>query len=136
MKNAYYTTFNTENTLACRNNGTKVEAHGVGAYIGKAPTIETVCEAEGMTLKAVKGATLTRYEVICEGELFSRSNNKAEAEALFMDFARISKAKFKKLCAEQTAKQEAALALAAKKLAADLEEKKPQAIFKAACLAA
>ena len=133
MKNAYYTTFSADNKLACRNNGIEVEAHGAGSYVGKAPTIETVCEANGMTLKAVRGETVTRYEVICEGELFSRSTNKTEAETLFMDFAGIGKAKFKKLCEAKAAEKAKAEAEAVKKLAEAIKAKKPEAIFKQAC---
>ncbi len=93
----YNTTFNESNTLACRNNGVEVEAHGSGSYFGKAPTVKIICSVNDTTLRAVEKSTSTVYEILCDGEVYNRTANRREAEALYLDFADLTRGKFNKI---------------------------------------
>ena len=93
----YYNAYNENNTIACRNNGTEVEAHGFGFYSGKAPTVKIICSVNGTTLRSVEKSTSTVYEIICDGEVYNRTTNRREAEALYLDFADLTRGKFNKI---------------------------------------
>ena len=94
----YNETFSEKNTIACRNNGVEVEAHGCGHYEQKAynPIIKTVAEAEGFTLRTIESVGI-KYEIVWDGEVLNRYPNLKTAETFFMDFAGITKAKYNKI---------------------------------------
>lgn len=94
----YYNAYNENNTIACRNNGTEIEAHGCGYYEQRAyaPKITTIAEAEGFTLRTIESVG-TKYEILWDGEVLNRYPNLKTAETFFMDFAGITKAKYKKI---------------------------------------
>lgn len=94
----FNTTFSAENTIACRNNGTQIEVHGSGAYEQRPynPTVTTVCEANGFTLRTIESVGV-KYEILWDGELLNRYPSLRDAETFFIDFAGITKAKYKKL---------------------------------------
>ena len=73
-------------------------AKGAGYYEQKAynPTIKVICEINGVTLRTVKSID-TKVEILIDGELFNRYPSVKVAETFFVDFADISKAKFKKI---------------------------------------
>jgi hypothetical protein len=95
----YNSTFSAENTLACRNNGTEIEARGRnnGAYVGKAveTTTTTICEAEGFSLQKVESVGV-KYQIIWDGELLNRYPSLKDADAFFIDFTGMTKAKYAK----------------------------------------
>jgi len=94
----YYNAYNENNTIACRNNGTEVEAHGIGHYEQRAynPIIKTIAEAEGFTLRTIESVG-TKYEILWDGEVLNRYPSLKTAEAFFIDFAGITKAKYNKI---------------------------------------
>lgn len=94
----YNAAFNENNTFACRNNGIKIEAHGAGHYEQHAynPIIKTIAEAEGFILRSIESVD-TKYEILWDGELLNHYPNLKTAEAFFIDFAGISKAKYNKI---------------------------------------
>ena len=104
-------------------------ARGGCSYVGKAPAVNTICEAEGMTFRMVG----TTYQILADGEVFYFSKNKKEAEAMFMDFAGLTKGKFAKACEAYAAKKLADTEAAAKKLAEDLKKNTDRAVFLRAC---
>lgn len=73
-------------------------ARGCGAYESKAyaPTITTICEAEGFTLRTVESVGI-RYEILWDGEVLNRYPSLKTAEAFFIDFAGITRGKFNKM---------------------------------------
>lgn len=94
----YNTTFTPDNTIACRNNGVEVEAHGAGAYNQRAynPVITTIAEAEGFTLRTVESIGV-KYEILWDGEVLNRYPSLRTAETFFIDFAGITKTKYNKI---------------------------------------
>ena len=94
----YYTTYTENNTIACRNNGTEVEAHGIGHYEQRAynPTIKTIAEAEGFTLRSIESVGV-KYEILWDGEILNRYPSLKTAETFFIDFAGITKGKYNKI---------------------------------------
>ena len=72
----YYNAYNENNTIACRNNGIEVEAHGAGYYEqhAYAPKITTIAEAEGFTLRTIESVG-TKYEILWDGEVLNRYPN-------------------------------------------------------------
>ena len=94
----YNETFNEKNTIACRNNGAEIEVHGCGKYEQKAynPIVKVICSINGVTLRTVKSVD-TKVEILVDGELFNRYPSVKVAETFFIDFAGISKAKYKKI---------------------------------------
>ena len=99
----YNTTFTAENTIACRHTGREIEATGEtnGAYVGKAveTTITTICEAEGFSLQKVESMGV-KYQIIWDGELLNRYPSLKDAEAYFIDFTGMTKAKYAKVKAK------------------------------------
>lgn len=95
----YNSTFSAENTIACRHTGRDIEATGKngGAYVGKAveTTITTICEAEGFSLQKVESVGV-KYQIIWDGELLNRYPSLKDAEAFFIDFTGMTKAKYTK----------------------------------------
>ncbi len=79
-------------------------AKGAGYYEQKAynPTVTVVCEFGDMLLRIVK-AYDTKYEILCEGELFNRYSTFKIAQQYFMDFTGLTPAKYKKLAKAVTA---------------------------------
>ena len=79
------------------NNGLRA-SHSGGYYEQRAynPTIKVICSVNGVTLRTVKSID-TKVEILVDGVLFNRYPSVKVAEAFFIDFADISKAKFKKL---------------------------------------
>ena len=100
----YNNAFSAENTIACRNNGNsdfRANGKNGGAYVGKAvETITTtICEAEGFSLQMVESIG-TKYQIIWDGELLNRYPSLKEAEAFFIDFTGMTKAKYNKVKAK------------------------------------
>ena len=94
----YNTTYTENNTIACRNNGTEVEAHGIGHYEQHAynPIITTLCEANGFELRTIESVGI-KYEILWDGEILNRYPNLKTAETFFIDFVGITKGKYNKL---------------------------------------
>lgn len=95
----YNSAFSAENTFACRHTGKDIEATGKtgGAYVGKAvETITTtICETEGFSLQKVESMGV-KYQIIWDGELLNRYPSLKDAEAFFIDFTGMTKAKYAK----------------------------------------
>ena len=94
----YNTLYNENNTIACRNNGTEVEAHGIGHYEQHAynPIIKTIAEAEGFILRSIESVGV-KYEILWDGEILNRYPSLKTAETFFIDFAGITKGKYNKI---------------------------------------
>ncbi len=94
----YNTTFSEGNTLACRNNGINVEAHGAGHYEQKAynPIIKILCKVDYLALRTVTTCT-TKYEILWDGEVFNNYPTLKTAEKMFIDLAGITPKKYEKL---------------------------------------
>ena len=95
----YNNAYSEANQIACRNNGdSSFRTTGCGTYNQKAynPTIKVVCEANGVMLRTVKSVDV-KFEVWMDGELINRYPSLKIAQAFFIDFAGISKSKFKKI---------------------------------------
>ena len=73
-------------------------ACGCGYYEQRAyaPKITTIAEAEGFTLRTIESVG-TKYEILWDGEVLNRYPSLKTAETFFMDFAGITKAKYKKI---------------------------------------
>lgn len=73
-------------------------ARGCGYYEqhAYAPKITTIAEAEGFTLRTIESVG-TKYEILWDGEVLNRYPSLTTAETFFMDFAGITKAKYKKI---------------------------------------
>lgn len=94
----YYDATNEENTIACRNNGDPdFRTPGMGTYTNKPPVIKVICFANDVMLRAVEMTSRTVYEIICEGDIFSRSSNLREIESMYLDFAGLTRAKYNKI---------------------------------------
>ena len=107
MKLNSYTTFSEDFTLACRDctdKPTYYELDSVGhacrKYVQKAYTCETktLCEVNGFLLRSVKTSVKTKFEILWNGELLNTYPNEKTAISFFIDFAEITKGKYKKLC--------------------------------------
>lgn len=90
-------------TVSCResNSFSNEKGHtasGCGEYRQKAydPKVSVVCEYNKCVLRIVE-AYNTKYEIFYEGELFNRYSNFSIAETFFIDFAGLTKSKYKKL---------------------------------------
>lgn len=94
----YYNTTSEENTIACRNNGDPdFRTSGKGEYTNKPPVIKVLCFVNDVMLRAVEMSTRTVYEIIYDGDIFSRSSNLREIETMYLDFADITRAKYNKI---------------------------------------
>lgn len=84
--------------------GNGLRAKSCGHYEQKPynPIITNVCEFGDMLLRIVK-AYDTKYEILCEGELFNRYSTFKIAEQYFMDFTGLTPAKYKKIAKAVTA---------------------------------
>lgn len=89
--NAYYSTFNTDNTIACRNNGTEIEAHGRGLYTGVAVAmiIDVLEVRDGFELRKASNMNNgeVKFRLFWDGECISTLTNEREARHLLNDFA-------------------------------------------------
>ena len=98
--NAYYSTFNTDNTIACRDNGTEIEAHGRGLYTGVAVAmvIDVLEVRGGFELRKASNMNNgeVKYRLLWDGECVSTLTNEREAFALLDDFAPIPKKRGRK----------------------------------------
>lgn len=94
----YYDATNEENTIACRNNGDlDFRTCGSGEYTNKPPVVKVLCFINDVMLRAVEMSTRTVYEIVYDGDIFSRSSNLREIEAMYLDFADITRAKYNKI---------------------------------------
>jgi len=93
--NYYAATTSEENTIACRNNGTEIEAHGSGAYVGKPAVIEVIAERDGFVLKRTDNSHTGKatFRLYWDGECISMLDNEKEALLMFEDFAPAPKRK-------------------------------------------
>ena len=95
----YNSAWTSENTIACAHTGNKIEVVGKNsaAYKGKAveTTTTTICEAEGFSLQKVESVGV-RYQIVWDGELLNRYPSLKDAEAFFIDFTGMTKAKYNK----------------------------------------
>ena len=98
--NAYYSTFTADNTIACRNNGMEIEAHGRGAYTGVAVNmiIEVLEIRGGFELRRASNMNNgdVKYRLFWDGECVSTLTNEREALALLDDFAPVTKKRGRK----------------------------------------
>ena len=94
----YNTTYSADNTLACRNNGIEVEAHGCGHYEQHAynPTITTIAKANGFELREIASIGV-KYEILWDDEILNRYPTLKNAETFFIDFAGITRGKYNKI---------------------------------------
>jgi len=76
-----------------------VNNRSCGEYKQKAynPEITVVCSVDEITFQIVKTSVATKFEILWDGALLNRYPNRKTAEAYFMDFAGITKAKYNKL---------------------------------------
>ena len=75
------------------------EARGLGYYEQKPynPEIKIVCKVEELVLRTVTTSIATKFEIVDHGTLLNRYPNLKTAESFFIDFAGITKAKYKKI---------------------------------------
>ena len=94
----YNTAYTENNTIACRNNGAEVEAHGIGHYEQHAynPTIKTIAKVEGFTLRSIEREDV-KYEILWDDEILNRYPNLKTAETFFIDFTGLTKSKYNKI---------------------------------------
>ena len=94
----YNNAYTENNTIACRNNGTEIEVHGCGHYEQNAykPTIKTIAESDGFELRTVENVGI-KYEILWDGEVLNRYPSLKTAEAFFIDFTGMTKAKYNKI---------------------------------------
>ena len=67
--------------------------------VAYAPEIKVVCKVDDLVLRTVKTSISTKFEILDNGSLINRYPTLRVAETFFVDFAGITKAKYKKLCA-------------------------------------
>lgn len=93
----YNNTFAEENTIACANNGIKIEAHGTGHYEQKAAIIKVVLAYDGLELRQVG----RKYEILWDGQKMNSYSSLEIAESYFRDFTGLKPARYAKMKAAQ-----------------------------------
>ena len=91
MRFSWETDFRPAGGLSPLRNGSPAASTSIAA--AKAPVY---LEAEGFTLRTIESVGV-KYEILWDGEVLNRYPNLKTAETFFMDFAGITKAKYKKI---------------------------------------
>lgn len=85
------------NSYQVSNGRTVARGNGEYTNVPYNPTIKTIAEANGIELRSIERSVGTIYEIRWDGEVLNKYPNLKNAEAYFIDFAGISKAKYNKI---------------------------------------
>ena len=82
-----------------QSNERKEHSCGVYKQVAYNPEIKEICKVDDLVLRTVKTSVSTKFEILDRGTLINRYPSLKVAESFFIDFAGITKGKYKKLCA-------------------------------------